>query len=81
MFIHKSELSEGLGVEGKTTSVSREGGTGVCGKFSGVGVQTCALPIYFDLEGRREVFAEFFGFLFDNTSQCYLLFASLFPTL
>ena len=26
-------------------------------------------------------FAKFFGFLFDNTSQCYLVFASLFPTL
>ena len=24
-------------------------------------------------------FAEFFGFLFDNTSACYLMFASLFP--
>ena len=24
-------------------------------------------------------FAEFFGFLFDNTSQYYLVFASLFP--
>ena len=26
-------------------------------------------------------FAVFFGFLFDNTSWCYLVFASLFPTL
>ena len=26
-------------------------------------------------------FAEFFSFLFDNTSQCYFVFASLFPTL
>ena len=25
-------------------------------------------------------FAMFFGFLFDNTSWCYLVFASLFPT-
>ena len=24
-------------------------------------------------------FAEFFNFLFDNTSACYLVFASLFP--
>ena len=24
-------------------------------------------------------FAEYFGFLFDNTSWCYLTFASLFP--
>ena len=24
-------------------------------------------------------FAEFFGFLFDNMSWCYLVFASLFP--
>ena len=39
MFIHKSELSEGLGVEEKTTSVGQEGGTGVCGKFLGVGVK------------------------------------------
>ena len=33
----------------------------------------------FHFEGDREVFAEFFGFLFDNTSPCYLVFASLFP--
>ena len=26
-------------------------------------------------------FTEFFGFLFDNTSWCYLVFASFFPTL
>ena len=26
-------------------------------------------------------FAEFFGFLFDNTSRCYLVFAFFFPTL
>jgi len=26
-------------------------------------------------------FVEFFDFLFDNTSQCYLVFASFFPTL
>ena len=39
MFIHKSELSEGLGVEEKTTSIGQEGGIGVCGKFSGVGVK------------------------------------------
>ena len=26
-------------------------------------------------------FAKFFDFLFDNTSQCYLVFASLSPTL
>ena len=26
-------------------------------------------------------FAEFFGFLFNYTSQCYLVFSSLFPTL
>ena len=25
-------------------------------------------------------FAKFFGFLFDNTSWCYLVFASFFPT-
>ena len=24
-------------------------------------------------------FTEYFSFLFDNTSQCYLVFASLFP--
>ena len=33
------------------------------------------------LEGWRAAerfFAEFFGFLFDNTSPCYLVFASLF---
>ena len=27
----------------------------------------------------KRFFAEFFGFLFDNTSWCYLVFASLFP--
>lgn len=32
------ECTEGLGVEEKTTSAGREGGTGVQGKFSGVGV-------------------------------------------
>ena len=26
-------------------------------------------------------FAEFFDFLFDNTSACYFVFASFFPTL
>ena len=26
-------------------------------------------------------FAEFFGFIFDNTSRCYLVFASFFPTI
>ena len=26
-------------------------------------------------------FTEFFGFLFENTSRCYLVFASFFPTL
>ena len=26
-------------------------------------------------------FVELFGFLFDNTSWCYFVFASLFPTL
>ena len=39
VFIRKSELSEGLSVEEKTTSVGREGGTGVRGKFLGVGVK------------------------------------------
>ena len=27
----------------------------------------------------KRFFAEFFGFLFNNTSWCYLVFASLFP--
>ena len=31
------------------------------------------------LEGAERFFAEFFGFLFDNTSPCYLVVASLFP--
>ena len=26
-------------------------------------------------------FAKFFGFLFDNMSRCYVVFASVFPTL
>ena len=30
---------------------------------------------------RERFFAEFFGFLFDNTSACYLVFAFFFPTL
>ena len=30
---------------------------------------------------QRGFFAEFFNFLFDNTSRCYLVFASFFPTL
>ena len=29
----------------------------------------------------KRFFTEFFNFLFDNTSWCYLVFASLFPTL
>lgn len=33
------ECTEGLGVEEKTTSEGREGGTGVQGKFLGVGVK------------------------------------------
>ena len=33
------------------------------------------------LEGGGRFFVEFFGFLFDNTSSCYLLFAFFFPTL
>ena len=37
--------------------------------------------IDYRLEGGGEVFAEFFGFLFDNTSACYFVFASLFPIL
>ena len=44
--------------------------------------------IDFHLEGGGKVFrrvlrffAEFFGFYFDNTSACYLVFASFFPTL
>ena len=31
------------------------------------------------LEGDREIFAEFFSLLFDNTSSCYLVLAFLFP--
>ena len=33
------KCKEGLGVEEKTTSIGQEGGIGVCGKFSGVGVK------------------------------------------
>ena len=29
----------------------------------------------------KKFFTEFFGFFFNNTSRCYLVFASLFPTL
>ena len=31
--------------------------------------------------GAERFFAEFFGFLFDNTSVCYLVFAFFFPTI
>ena len=33
------------------------------------------------LEGGGEVFAEFFGFFFDNTLACYFVFAFFFSTL
>ena len=33
------ECKEGLGVEEKITSAGREGGTGIRGKFSGVGIK------------------------------------------
>ena len=29
----------------------------------------------------KRFFAKFFGFLFDNTSACYLVYAFFFPTL
>ena len=29
----------------------------------------------------KRFFVDFFGFHFDNTSRCYLVFAALFPTL
>ena len=32
----------------------------------------------FGLKGWEKFFAEYFGFLFDNTSRCYLVFTSLF---
>ena len=35
--------------------------------------------LIYHLEGGGEVFVEFFGFLFNNTSRCYLVFASFFP--
>ena len=31
--------------------------------------------------GAESFFAEFFSFLFDNTSVCYLVFAFFFPTI
>ena len=37
------------------------------------------LPLHF--HNIERFFAEFFGFLFDNTLACYLVFASFFPTL
>ena len=37
--------------------------------------------LIYHLEDGGEVFNEFFGFLFDNTSACYLVFAFFFPTL
>ena len=35
----------------------------------------------YHLEGGGEVFRQFFGFLFDNTLTCYLVFAFFFSTL
>ena len=32
-------------------------------------------------EATEWFYAEYFGFLFDNTSACYLVFAFFFPTL
>ena len=37
--------------------------------------------LIYHLEDGREVFNEFFGFLFDNISACYLVFVFFFPTL
>ena len=49
------------------------------GSFWYLCTPTYSLVDYFDLEGHREVFVEFFNFLFDNTSWYYFVFASLFP--
>ena len=46
----------------------------------------CTLTLFFSRlittwRAVERFFAEFFGFLFNYTSQCYLVFSSLFPTL
>ena len=55
------------------------------------GVQTCALPIcittdclverFIAWKAAERFYVEYFGFLFDNTSACYIVFAFFFPTL
>ena len=42
--------------------------------------QLIVLWINYRLEVAERFFAEFFGFLFDNTSACYLVFAFFFST-
>ena len=63
-------------------------GLGTAGKLCLKGLllthvsQLIVQQIDYHLERAAErFFTKFFGFLFDNTSACYLMFASLFPTL
>ena len=50
------------------------------GLFDIIVLQLYSLVDHFGLEGRGEVFTPSTPvFLFDNTSWCYLIFASLFP--
>ena len=39
----------------------------------------CLVDRFTAWRAAERFFAEFFGFLFNNTSTCYLVFASLFP--
>ena len=57
------------------------------GALSRLGLEGLLLFMYLNLFSSRSFivwraaerfFAKFFGFLFDNTCQCYLVFASLF---
>ena len=62
-----------------------EGSSTLCklgfeGLFDILVLQLYLLVDHFGLEGHREVFMpSTLVFLFDNTSWCYLVFASLFP--
>ena len=62
-------------------------GLGALGRLGLEGLLLFVYPNLFSsgsiyrLEGGGEVYAEYFDFLFDNTSVCYLVLAFFFPTL
>ena len=63
------------------TMLSFQGRLGLEGLFDIRVLQLIHQWIDFSLEDRGEVFAEYFGFFFDNTFWFCLVFSSLFPTL